>query len=403
MLKNMIFSGEDPVIIFDDRACEGLYYLENLSFPEKCYKIEIGKSAFGNCGLNKLVLPEGTKTVGSYAFQKNSKLESVVINDSPKIGEDAFLKCNKLSEIVINGSPELSPNSFENCTALTNIDIDTTNNIEGSAFNGCINLSTINGKEILNKDGSPKDEYKDFIEKSFSNADNNGIVNQYVMYRVKQTLAETIDDSMSDVQKIKAIHDKICSMVDYDTNDTSDIKNHTDVSIFLNDTSVCEGYARAMNLMLREAGLESWYVRTPGHAWVIVKAGNHNFHVDATWDDDGDTVSYEWFMKSDAQIYGKDNHTGWVTEIPSELHKFQKKDMPVCTSIMGDVNEDGVADGRDASEILSYYAKLSVEGTADIDTVLADFNFDGKINAVDASLVLTDYADASAEGSDQQA
>ena len=397
MLKKMEFNGTEAKIKFDDRACEGLNFLEELVFPEKCDDLIIGMSAFGSCGIKELVIPDGTSAIGNYAFQQNSRLTSVTINGSPEIGEHAFMKCPKLKEVKINGKPKLKHDAFNNCRALENVEIDMSAPFDGSAFNNCPNLNKINGISLFDEDGTPKEKYREFIEKNFKDADNNGIINDYTMYRIRQTVAETVDDSMTDLQKIKAIHDKICSMVNYDNDDKSNLKNHTDVSIFLNETSVCEGYARAMNLMLHEAGVESQYVRTDDHAWVIVKVGDHCFHVDPTWDDDGDTISYDWFMKNDEQIYGKDSHLDWVVDTPSKLHEFQNSKMYECTSLMGDVNGNGVVDAVDASAILKAYARMSVDGTRTIDKVLADYNFDGRVTAVDASLVLTEYANESVE------
>ena len=130
---------------------------------------------------------------------------------------------------------------------------------------------------------------------------------------------------------------------------------------------------------------------------MIVKVGDHYFHVDTTWDDDGDDIIYDWFMKSDSQIKGKPSHMEWKLSKPSALHNFQKDSLPVCNSIIGDVNENGIIDAVDASAILSSYARLAVGEDDDIDTVLADCNFDGKINAADASKVITEYAEASVE------
>ena len=63
---------------------------------------------------------------------------------------------------------------------------------------------------------------------------------------------------------------------------------------------------------------------------------------------------------------------------------------------MGDVNGDDIVDGRDATDILTAYAKASVGDDMDTDKVIADFDYNGKIDARDATAVLTAYAKASA-------
>jgi hypothetical protein len=258
----------------------------------------------------------------------------------------------------------------------------------------------INGEKVFNNDGSPVEKYRSFIEKSFFDAEKNNIVDKYTMYRVKETVKDTVKDGMSDVQKVKAIHDKLCSMVHKDLDDTSDRKNHTDVSVFLNESSVCEGYARAMNLLLHEAGIESCYVHNADHAWVIAKVGNEYFHIDPTWDDGlakDDPIMYEWFMLSDSQVKKDDLHSEYEVYSPSSLHDFQNSKLPECRYSLGDVDRDGVVDGKDASAILTSYAKTSMGEESTVDAVLGDFNFDGTVNAIDASAVLTDYAKRSAE------
>ena len=64
---------------------------------------------------------------------------------------------------------------------------------------------------------------------------------------------------------------------------------------------------------------------------------------------------------------------------------------------MGDVNNDMIVDARDASDILTGYAMMSVGDDSDLDPVLADYDFNGHIDAIDASKVLTDYAKSSAD------
>ena len=153
--------------------------------------------------------------------------------------------------------------------------------------------------------------------------------------------------------------------------------------------------------MLHEAGIESCYVEynseyDDGHAWVIAKIGDHYFHVDTTWDD-GDVVTYDWFLKTDEEIKPKDSHHLWSIGVPSSLHRFQSVRMPACEDKMGDVNLDSIVDGRDATEILTNYAMASVGDEMNIDIVLSDCDFNGMIDARDASAVLTAYAKSSVE------
>ena len=63
----------------------------------------------------------------------------------------------------------------------------------------------------------------------------------------------------------------------------------------------------------------------------------------------------------------------------------------------GDVNSDGVIDGRDASAVLESYAISSVESneTSYINFDFADFDGNGVIDGRDASEILVQYAESS--------
>ena len=63
----------------------------------------------------------------------------------------------------------------------------------------------------------------------------------------------------------------------------------------------------------------------------------------------------------------------------------------------GDVNSDGVIDGRDATSVLTDYAKTSVDKNAVsyLNECFADFNDDGVIDGRDATSILTFYAKSS--------
>ena len=63
----------------------------------------------------------------------------------------------------------------------------------------------------------------------------------------------------------------------------------------------------------------------------------------------------------------------------------------------GDVNSDGVIDGRDATSVLTDYAKISADknSVSYLNDYFADFNDDGVIDGRDATNILTLYAEMS--------
>ncbi|OPZ21004.1 MAG: hypothetical protein BWZ04_01355 [Firmicutes bacterium ADurb.BinA205] len=68
------------------------------------------------------------------------------------------------------------------------------------------------------------------------------------------------------------------------------------------------------------------------------------------------------------------------------------------TILTGDVNEDSIIDGRDATVTLTEYARISVGYSPTFSarqTKAADFNKDSVIDARDASAILVYYAETS--------
>ena len=397
---NISFTGNMPSITLDS----GAFYrakLKGISFPEKVKDLRIEMNALSGITAEKIVLPEGTSYIGDSSFANCQNLKDVTINGNPEIVEYAFTNCHNLENVTISGNPKVGDDIFRNCDSLKNININCSEKHYGHLVMSCPALETLNGEDPFDKNGFLKEKYADFIEHCMKYSCNNVISDKYVMYRVKKMVSETVTDDMTDMEKMKALHDKLCRMVVYDSENEGDPKNHTDISVFLNDSSVCEGYARGFNLLLHEAGIESCYVINKTHAWNIVKLGGHYFHIDPTWNDDDDVgtgISYDWFLKTDDEIKGDDSHRTWQINKPSSLHDFQWSKLPQCDEKMGDVNSDGIVDGKDATAVLSSYAKASAGDELTIDAVLGDVNFNGRIDAVDASTILTQYADSSAKG-----
>ena len=190
---------------------------------------------------------------------------------------------------------------------------------------------------------------------------------------------------MNDMQKIRTLHDWVCSHTQYATKDEIDLydfRNHSDASILMNNSTVCEGYTKLCNLLYHEAGLETYYESGVNHAWNIVKIDGHYFHVDATWDDSSE--SYNWFCKSDSEMKNAGgSHASWKTANTSTLsvlHDFQENITPECPYSMGDMNTDGDINIADMVKLESY---LLGKEQPDENLVLSDLNFDGNTDVFD--------------------
>ncbi len=102
------------------------------------------------------------------------------------------------------------------------------------------------------------------------------------------------------------LHDLLCESVEYST-DTSNPFVYTSYGALVNKSAVCEGYSRAMQLLLGRFGIQSVTVTGvaggEGHMWNAVNLHGEWYHLDATWNDSTiGSVSHEYFNITDEVI-----------------------------------------------------------------------------------------------------
>lgn len=96
--------------------------------------------------ITSVTIPNGAKSIGTYAFNDCSNLSSVIIQEGvTSIGGCAFQNCKKLSSVTIpKGVTSIAAFAFSGCNVLANITIPNTVTAIGIyAFNGCSNLSSV--------------------------------------------------------------------------------------------------------------------------------------------------------------------------------------------------------------------------------------------------------------------
>lgn len=83
----------------------------------------IGVAAFGDVGIENIILPNGLTNIDKYAFSRCASLKSVVIPEGVKsIGDFAFCDCSSLTSIVIPESVKnIGDFAFSTCTSLKSI------------------------------------------------------------------------------------------------------------------------------------------------------------------------------------------------------------------------------------------------------------------------------------------
>ena len=116
-------SGDDSVLI-------SLIERTAMSFEIPEGTTSIGVYAFAYClSLASITIPDGVTLIGEGAFGNCTSLTSITIPDSvTSIGSAAFYGCTGLTSVTIgNGVTSIGNSAFEDCTNLTEIDFSTHN------------------------------------------------------------------------------------------------------------------------------------------------------------------------------------------------------------------------------------------------------------------------------------
>ncbi|MDE7326008.1 MAG: Ig-like domain-containing protein [Lachnospiraceae bacterium] len=119
--------------------------------------------------------------------------------------------------------------------------------------------------------------------------------------------SSVIEEGMTEIEKIAALHDYIVLNTAYDTTYT----RYSIQDTLFDGTAVCQGYAETMKLFLDALGIENQLIYGTGagisHVWNLICLDGDWYHMDVTWDDpllDGKDmpgkVHYEYFMVPDA-------------------------------------------------------------------------------------------------------
>lgn len=114
---------------------------------------------------------------------------------------------------------------------------------------------------------------------------------------------------MTDYEKIKYVYDYIILNCEYDIRKDGAYYN------LITGKSCCNGYAEAFLAIMEEMGIPCKYTVNSAHAWNTVYLDGAWYNIDTTWGDTGgDTISYEYFLKSNQD---------WTGEGPTEATASQ--------------------------------------------------------------------------------
>ena len=128
--------------------------------------------------------------------------------------------------------------------------------------------------------------------------------------------SDKIDELLSDITpdmnayaRERLIHDRLLAGCRY----ADEVKAFSDdwhcfcaYGAIVDGNAVCEGYAKAFQLLMMRAGVECCTIRGQGdgvaHMWNVICFSGTWYHIDTTWDDTGDFINYEYFNVDDENI-----------------------------------------------------------------------------------------------------
>lgn len=125
-----------------------------------------------------------------------------------------------------------------------------------------------------------------------------------------EDIFDNVSGGLSAYERELAIHDAFASVCKY-ADDTENMRVYTSMGALVDNYAVCEGYSRAMQILLSMAGIETYYVFGTGseelHMWNVVNIDGEWYHLDATWNDQDYGIIYDYFNLTEEEI--TESHT----------------------------------------------------------------------------------------------
>ena len=115
----------------------------------------------------------------------------------------------------------------------------------------------------------------------------------------------TLRDGMSQYEIAKVYYTWICQHCVYDYSAGDNSLSHIAYSLFHNGTAVCDGYTGAYNLLLKLEGISCTALNNSSHIWTVATLDGVTYHIDTTWGDSGNTISYAYFAMTPSQSWAQ--------------------------------------------------------------------------------------------------
>lgn len=209
-----------------------------------------------------------------------------------------------------------------------------------------------------------------------------------------------IDVNASEYDKVKYVYDYIIRNTDYNL----DSENNQNIcSVFVNQVSVCQGYAKAFQYLLKKLGMEVIFVKGrirggEAHAWNMVRVDGEYYYVDVTW---GDAIyqqdeAYEVSVELPIEDY---DYLCVTTEMMNVTHQVDSiAPLPECTSLLANyyVREGVYFTSYDREQLVAKIDEAKNLGKAYITLKCADsIVFETMVDALIEKQEIFEYVDGS--------
>lgn len=139
-------------------------------------------------------------------------------------------------------------------------------------------------------------------------------------YEIDNLINKNIKKKMTNVEKIKTIHNVIINNTKYDKERTDNkiTKYSSDnaYGVLIEKYGVCGGYTDAYMLFLEKLNIKNYKISSENHIWNYVNVNENWYHVDLTWDDpidednpDNDLLDDTYLLLTTSQLKNMKNDT----------------------------------------------------------------------------------------------
>lgn len=396
------------------------YNLQSVKLPSDLKMIKNG--VFQNCfRLKNIKIPNTVEFIGYDAFASCSNLTEIILPKSIlAIGKSAFQDCKSLKNICYDGTKQAWENvykleswdgdSSDYTMVFTNAECEKNVFLDPRAFRGNYGydyLGTLPNGSAMQK---YYDAYEEFLfwssvaldrqepsyssyglsydeAKSVTNTikyDNpywiliddviDALKTDFDYFKIKDVVEASIlqyialGENETSVSRIAMLYyDKIIMDIDYLYDEFGEPSNsfsaHSIVGVFDGSGVVCEGYAKAFQLLLNYFDIPNIYVEggtnvsIVDHAWNLVQMDDGDWYwFDLTWGDSGLVPKYNWFAQGNSDFL--DTHEQYKEE-----YKLRPYPLPVASDSDYDMECGDMFTVDDITYVICGYDKVCVSYT----------------------------------------